>query len=46
MLEIMPNLNYLMFSTNSYLGYNYIKLFIDTINDLSIKYNKELNLHI
>ena len=46
MLEIMSNLNYLMFSTNSYLGYNYIKLFIDAINDLSIKYNKELNLHI
>lgn len=46
MLEIMPNLNYLMFSTNSYLGYNYIKLFIDVINDLSIKYNKKLNLHI
>lgn len=46
MLEIMPNLKFLMFSTNSYLGYDYIKLFIDAINDLSEKYNKELKLHI
>ena len=39
MLEIMPNLQYLMFSTNSYLGYDYIKLFIDAINDLSENVN-------
>lgn len=46
MLEIMPNLNYLMFSTNSFLGYEYIKLFINAIDGLSIKYNKNLSLHI
>lgn len=46
MLEIMPNLQHLMFSTNSYLGYDYIKLFIDAINNLSEKYNKKLKLRI
>lgn len=47
MLEIMPNLNSIMFSTNSFLGYNYIKIFIDTVDELSKKYNKkdfELNI--
>lgn len=47
MLEIMPNLNYLMFSTNSYLGYDYVKLFIEAIDELSKKYNKKnFSLHI
>ena len=46
-LEIMPNLNYLMFSTNSYLGYDYVKLFIEAIDKLSKKYNKKnFSLHI
>ena len=40
MFEIMPNLNRLMFSTNSYLGYNYIKIFIESVDKLSKKYNK------
>lgn len=47
MLEIFPNLNRLMFSTNSFLGYEYIKLFIEAVNDLAKKYNKpNFNLHI
>ena len=40
MLEIMPNLNHLMFSTNSFLGYDYIKLFIESVDELTRKYNK------
>lgn len=47
MLEILPKLNYIMFSTNSFLGYDYIKLFIEAANELSKKYNKEnFELHI
>ena len=47
MLEIMPNLNHIMFSTNSFLGYDYIKLFIEAIDELSKKYNKNnFNLRI
>lgn len=47
MLEIMPNLNRLMFSTNSYLGYDYIKIFIESVDKLSKKYNRNnFNLRI
>lgn len=47
MLEIFPNLNGIMFSTNSYLGYEYVKMFIDSVNELSKKYNKkDFDLHI
>ena len=47
MLEIFPNLNHLMFSTNSFLGYEYVKLFIEAVNDLAKKYNKSnFILHI
>lgn len=47
MFEIFPNLNHLMFSTNSFLGYEYVKLFIKAVDNLSKKYNKpNFNLHI
>lgn len=41
MLEIFPNVQSLMFSTNSFLGYNYVSKFIFGVNKICQKYNKE-----
>ena len=47
MFEIFPNVQSLMFSTNSFLGYNYVSKFIFGINKIAQKYNKEnFNLNI
>lgn len=41
MLEIFPNIQEVMFSTNSFLGYNYISKFIFAVNKIGQKYNKK-----
>lgn len=41
MLEIFPNIQQIMFSTNSFLGYNYVSKFIFAVNKIGQKYNKK-----